>query len=197
MVGVKETAIFSRVARAAKRPVMWALPVLRTRGYLAAVEFHAHAASLGSLSPCDLYLVNLGSVVRCETSIRTPPSRATVILRTSSAAAPALERKRWLAVVGAVAKGIRRMRDLYRAGGGGAGCGDVRKRWQLPSTPGVILPQATAARATYQASQFFLSTAPHATHSLSPCQHEKSPLINYCFLLQTQQSPPRSRVIYT
>lgn len=108
--------MFPRVARAAKRPVMWALPVLRTRGYLAAAEFHAHAASLGSLSPCDLYLVNLGSVVRCETSIRTPPSPATVILRTSSAAAPALERERWLAVVGAVAKGIRRMRDLYRAG---------------------------------------------------------------------------------
>ncbi|XP_075980394.1 odd-skipped family member drumstick isoform X1 [Anticarsia gemmatalis] len=83
---------------------MWALPVLRTRGYLAAVEFHAHAASLGSLSPCDLYLVNLGSVVRCETSIRAPPSRATVILWTSSAAAPALERKRWLVVAGAVAK---------------------------------------------------------------------------------------------
>lgn len=102
---------------------MWALPVLRTRGYLAAVEFHAHAATLGSLSPCDLYLVNLGSDVRCETSIRPPPSRATVILRTSSAAAPALEGKRWLVVAGAVAKGIRRMRDLYRAGEGGAGYG--------------------------------------------------------------------------
>ncbi|XP_037293041.1 uncharacterized protein LOC115442705 isoform X1 [Manduca sexta] len=64
---------------------MWALPVLRTRSYLAAVEFHAHAATLGSLGPCDLYLVNLGSV-RCETSIRAPPSRAVVIPWTSSTA---------------------------------------------------------------------------------------------------------------
>lgn len=54
---------------------MWALPVLRTRSYLGAVEFHAHAASSGSLSPRDLYSVNLGSVFRCETFIRPPSSR--------------------------------------------------------------------------------------------------------------------------
>lgn len=164
-----------------------------------AVEFHARAATLGSLSPSDLYSVNLGSVVGCETSIRPPPSRATVILRTSGAAAAAVVGKRWLVVAGAAAKGIRRMRDLYRAGGrrrgvrGAFGSGGS----QLPSTPGVILPQATGARATYQASQFFLSTAAHATHSLSPCQHEKSPLINYCFLPNKKQSQTRSRLIYT
>ncbi|CAH2266457.1 jg23604 [Pararge aegeria aegeria] len=60
---------------------MWALPVLRTRSYLGTVEFYAHAASSGSLSPCDLYLVNLGSVVRCETFIRPPSSRAIVVFR--------------------------------------------------------------------------------------------------------------------
>lgn len=77
-----------RVARAAKRLVMWALPVLRARSYLAAAEFHAHAASSGSLSPCDLYLVNLGSVVRCETSIR-PLRPANVGLQHGS------ERQHW------------------------------------------------------------------------------------------------------
>lgn len=76
-----ETDSVLRGARAAKRPVMWALPVLRTRSYLGAVEFHAHAASSGSLSPCDLYLVNLGSVVRCKTFIRPPSSRATVVFK--------------------------------------------------------------------------------------------------------------------
>lgn len=139
---------------------MWALPVLRT-GYLA-VEFHARAATLASLSPRDLYSVNLGSVVGCETSIRAPLPRASVILRTSRAAASALERKRWLAVAGAAAKGIRRMRDLYRAGGPrGAGC--FRKRWQLPSTPGVILPQATAS---YVSSEPVFSVHRSARHTL-------------------------------
>lgn len=111
---VSETGSGRRVARAAKRPVMWALPVLRTRSYLVATEFHAHAASSGSLSPCDLYLVNLGSVVRCETSIR--PLRPAQQWASSTAAA-ALEWKGQQAIDGAVAEGIRRMRDLYRAGG--------------------------------------------------------------------------------
>lgn len=161
---------------------MWALPVLRTRSYLGAVEFHAHAASSGSLSPRDLYSVNLGSVFRCETFIRPPSSRERGL--------PTHQRRResekdgrrspapWLKVF------VECVICIERAGAA-RGAGRVRKRWQLPSTPGVILPQATAARATYQASQFFPSTAPHATHSLSPCQHEKSPLINYCFLLHS------------
>lgn len=45
----------------------------------------------------------------------------------------------------------------------GAGC--VRKRWQLPSTPGVILPQATAARATYTSEPVF-SVHRTARHTL-------------------------------
>lgn len=64
VVRVSEMGSGRRVARAAKRLVMWALPVLRTRSYLGAAVFHAHAASSDSLSPCDLYLVNLGSVVK-------------------------------------------------------------------------------------------------------------------------------------
>ncbi|CAG9564801.1 unnamed protein product [Danaus chrysippus] len=60
-----------RASRAVKRPVMWALPVLRTRSYLGTVEFYAHAASSGSLGPRDLYSVNLRSVFRCKTFIRT------------------------------------------------------------------------------------------------------------------------------
>lgn len=70
--------------------------------------------------------MNLGSVVRCETSIRAPPPRAVQQPPTE----PALERKGRADIVGAVAEGIRRMRDLYRAGGGG-----VRGRSEAVAAP--------------------------------------------------------------
>lgn len=162
--------------------------------WLPAVGFHARAATLASLSPRDLYSVNLGSVV-CETSIRPPLPLTSVILRTSGAAASALERKRRLAVAGAAAKGIRRMRDLYRAEGGRGARGAFGSGGSSHRLLGLFFLRPLLA--TYRASQFFLSTAAHATHSLSPRQHEKSPLINYCFLPNKQQSEPRSPVIYT
>lgn len=167
---------------------MWALPVLRT-SYLA-VEFHARAATLASLSPCDLYSVNLGSVVGCETSIRPPLPRASVILQTSRAAASALEWKRWQVVAGAATKGIRRMRDLYRAGGAVRGAGCFRKRWQLPSTPGVILPQATAS---YVSGEPVFSVHRSARHTLVKPEPTREVAANkLLFLPNKPQSHPRS-----
>ncbi|KAL4708960.1 hypothetical protein ACJJTC_005821 [Scirpophaga incertulas] len=74
----------------------------------------------------------------------------------------ALERQGQLSVADAVAKSIRRMRDLYRAGGV-RGAGTVRKRWQLPSTPGLFFLRPLLIELRSKRASFFcpLHRTPH------------------------------------
>lgn len=172
---------------------MWALLVLRA-SYLA-VELHARAATLASLSPRDLYSVNLGSVVGCETSIRPLyPAHQWFFGPPGQQHRRWSERDGWRSPVPQLKVFVECVICIGRAGRCGArgafGSGGSSHRLL-----GLFFLRPLLA--TYRASQFFLSTAAHATHSLSPRQHEKSPLINYCFLPNKQQSEPRSPVIYT